>query len=214
MSRHPALPAHCPTALRPAAPRAHAPRPAAPRAHASHPAAARALALAALLVAAAGCASAPRAGTGDVAFRLAWRGASDLDLMIEDPAGECLFYGMPKIASGGTLDVDCNGATDRPCGKPIENAYWPTGAAPRGTYRLWVHAHSLVPEEAPLAFELDVLRGERVATVLRDQARAHQELVGPFTYAFPEGRATPTTLRKIAPVPACSGLATGMRPVP
>ena len=62
----------------------------------------------------------------------------DLDLYVEDPSGEVIYYENPWSYSGGELDVDCL------CGDciqgPNENIFWPTdGSAPRGTYKYWVH---------------------------------------------------------------------------
>lgn len=142
------------------------------------------LALTALL----GCSSYDReAGFGDVAFRLAWEGISDLDLFVEDPAGECIFFGLRESGTGGILDIDCNAGTGRLCERPVENVYWPTATAPPGSYRFWVHAHSLVPVEAPLEFQLRLLVGTRTAWSLTETIEAHDEVVGPFRYRVPAG---------------------------
>jgi hypothetical protein len=130
------------------------------------------------------CSAHPRAGTGDVAFRLTWRGISDLDLMVVDPDDNCIFFGNRQPASGGILDVDCN-AGAVPCERPIENVFWPSTSAPAGTYRVWVHAHSLLPAEAPLAYELQVLRGERAIFEHAGTFREHDEVQGPFRHAYP-----------------------------
>ena len=124
----------------------------------------RLVALACLLpLLAAGCSATRRAGTGDVAFRLVWDGTSDLDLLVEDPGGTCIFWGRRESPLGGMLDVDCNAGTDRVCDHPIENVFWPTGAAPSGAYRVWVRAHALLPAEAPLAYQLQILHGTTVS---------------------------------------------------
>lgn len=133
------------------------------------------------------CSAHPRAGTGDVAFRLTWRGISDLDLVVVDPNDNCIFYGNRQPASGGILDVDCN-AGAVPCERPIENVYWPSASAPAGTYKVWVHAHSLLPAEAPLEYELQVLRGDRAIFETTGAFRDHDELHGPFRHTYP-GRA-------------------------
>lgn len=130
------------------------------------------------------CSAHPRAGTGDVAFRLTWRGISDLDLMVVDPGDNCIFFGNRQPASGGILDVDCN-AGAVPCERPIENVYWPRASAPAGTYRVWVHAHSLLPAEAPLEYELQVLRGDTPVFEHTGAFRDHDELHGPFRHAYP-----------------------------
>jgi len=149
----------------------------------------------------AGCAHAPRAGTGDVAFRLLWEGSSDLDLYVVDPAGECIFLGNPGAASGGVLDVDCNATTERQCGQPIENVYWPPGAAPPGRYRFWARVFNLLPDETPLDFELQLLRGERVSWRHRGRAEERGALVGPFELDWP-GLRIPVELRMTEP-PRC-----------
>jgi hypothetical protein len=147
----------------------------------------RALLAAALL--AAGCSAHRTAGTGDVAFRLTWSGISDLDLLVEDPAGECIFFGHRESPTGGLLDVDCN-AGARPCPHPIENVYWPRTAAPAGRYRVWVEAHSLLPAETPVRFELQVLRGRTTTFRHVGFARENDEVHGAFVYTFPAGELT------------------------
>lgn len=138
----------------------------------------------------AGCTAHRQAGTGDVAFRLIWDGTSDLDLLVEDPGGACIYYGERESPLGGLLDVDCNAGTDRLCEHPVENVYWPTATAPPGRYRVWVRAHALLPAEAPLAYELQVLHGTRVSWRHRGTMDEHQELHGPFVHTFPGGEVT------------------------
>lgn len=130
------------------------------------------------------CASAPTAGTGDVAFRLLWDGYTDLDLHVADPAGEHIWFFDPEAESGGLLDVDCNAASDRMCPRPIENVFWPHGAAPEGEYQAWVEARYVVPDEAPIGFELLVLRGERVVERHRGELVANGHEGGAVVFAF------------------------------
>lgn len=125
-----------------------------------------------------------RAGTGDVAFRLLWSGQSDLDLYVEDPHGKRIFFGNRESSSGGRLDIDCNAAPDRMCANPIENVYWPTGEAPTGEYIYWVKAHSLIPAEVPVRFELQVLEGQRAVVRHQGQIEGRDEIFGPFKYSF------------------------------
>jgi hypothetical protein len=76
-------------------------------------------------------------GTGDVRATLTWTGDCDLDLHVTDPSGSEIYYGNPTSPSGGQLDVD-----DIPgpgeTGTHVENIFWPTGGAPRGTYTAFV----------------------------------------------------------------------------
>jgi uncharacterized protein YfaP (DUF2135 family) len=58
----------------------------------------------------------------------------DLDLYVQDPLGNIIYWSVPSSPSGGELDVDCF------CGScpqgPTENIFWPVGdnTAPKGTY--------------------------------------------------------------------------------
>ncbi|HKV11848.1 MAG TPA: hypothetical protein VJ725_27125 [Thermoanaerobaculia bacterium] len=148
-----------------------------------------------------------RAGTGDVAFRLTWEGLSDLDLIVEDPAGNCIFFYSRESPSGGILDVDCNAGTDFTCEHPIENVFWPKATAPAGSYTFWVHAHALIPDEAPLGFHVQVLRGNQVYWLNADVILDHEEVQGPYHYDFPSGK-----VRKGDPSqPLCAGNGSGVR---
>lgn len=75
----------------------------------------------------------PVLGTGDIQFTLRWDSNADLDLAVTDPSGAKVDFGTETVPSGGALDVDANAAcsTQDP---PVENVFWPTGAAPAGTY--------------------------------------------------------------------------------
>ena len=128
-----------------------------------------------------------KAGTGDVAFRLTWEGLSDLDLMVLDPAGDCIAYGSRRSKSGGVLDIDCNFGTESMCEHPIENIFWPKGAAPAGEYLFWVHAHTLIPAGTPLVFRLQLLRGKEVFWSQDRSIHDADEFQGPFVYSFPAG---------------------------
>jgi hypothetical protein len=143
-----------------------------------------------------------QAGTGDIAFRLVWDGESDLDLFVEDPAGTCIFFGNRDSVSGGLLDVDCNAGSDRVCEHPVENVYWSTGTAPAGSYKYWIEAHSLIPAEGPLAFELQLLRGTGVVWRHAGSLQATEEIVGPFGIDIAAGKGlTPVAIGQ--PPPEC-----------
>ena len=104
---------------------------------------------------AAGCAAGrPRPGVGDLSFRLAWEGEADLDLYVLSPLGERIDFSRRAAPSGGQLDIDCNvtlpGRAPSPeasgepapvkvrCPHPLENVFWPEGAAPPGPYGVQV----------------------------------------------------------------------------
>jgi hypothetical protein len=147
----------------------------------------------------ASCSGHRQAGTGDVAFRLVWDGTSDLDLYVQDPAGNCVFFGRKQSDTGAILDVDCN---DQICEHPVENMYWPRSTAPAGTYTYWIEANSLVLTEGPVPFELQLLEGERIVWRRGGEIRGQRQAFGPFAYAFATGReVTPV---QTAEKPPCS----------
>jgi hypothetical protein len=76
-------------------------------------------------------------GTGDVQATLTWSVNADIDLHVEDPYGDEVYYRNPIVRSGGELDID-NRCSNFVMGMP-ENIYWPTGKAPAGTYRVRVN---------------------------------------------------------------------------
>ena len=77
----------------------------------------------------------PALGTGDVQVTLRWSGSSDLDLHVTDPNGEEISFLATTSTSGGQLDVDCIPGTSCAADGPhVENVFWPTGAAPSGSY--------------------------------------------------------------------------------
>jgi hypothetical protein len=141
-------------------------------------------------------------GTGDIAFRLLWEGTSDLDLYVHDPAGNCVFFANPQSQTGAILDVDCNGASDRVCERPVENVYWPAHTAPDGTYTYWIQANSMVLTEGPVPFELQLLRGDRIVWSRTGEIREQQGKFGPFAYPFSAGKSASPV--EAAEQPACT----------
>lgn len=78
-------------------------------------------------------------GTGDVQVTLIWDNYNDLDLFVNDPNGETIFWDHPSAASGGKLDVDANYmCINDVTPNPVENIFWPTGGAPAGDYSIGV----------------------------------------------------------------------------
>jgi hypothetical protein len=151
-----------------------------------------------------------KAGTGDVAFRLAWEGESDLDLIVQDPAGDCINFGSGTSPTGGLLDVDCNSGSGRLCPAPVENVYWPQGSAPSGRYLFWAHAHVLIPAEAPLSYQLQVLRGTEVVHLIRGRVRRHQELHGAWALDLPSGRVSAPEQNRSATDSPCVSIRSGI----
>jgi len=165
-----------------------------------------AVSLAALALA--GCASAPRQKTGDIAFRLHWLGEDDLDLHVVEPGGIEINFIQRKAKSGGELDVDCNSAPDRICKQPVENVYWPVGRAPEGSYTYWVELFQDQHIPKPVPFTLDVLLG---STVIHSE----KGFVGPgaakfsdrFLYRFERAQPTVRSTERSRLLGAPAGIA-------
>lgn len=129
---------------------------------------------------------AARAGTGDVAFRLLWKTADDLDLHVVDPTGEYLGWSLRHSASGGRLDIDCNGSPLEACERPIENVFWPDGAAPEGEYLVWAVLQR--PETAsPVPYRFRVLQGQQVVWRARGELAGECAFGGPWAVQFVRG---------------------------
>ncbi|MDI2125163.1 DUF6777 domain-containing protein [Yinghuangia seranimata] len=103
-------------------------------------------------------------GSGDIQVTLLWNGDSDIDLHVIDPAGEEIYFNHKTSASRGTLDHD-----DIPgCGSlpttHVENVFWPSGAAPSGTYKAFVLNFGACPGKPPAAYELRIRVGGNVVS--------------------------------------------------
>lgn len=134
--------------------------------------------VAALACGASGCATGQQiAGVGDIAFRLQWEGAADLDLSVVEPSGEKIWFGARRSATGGLLDVDCNFVTI--CPHPIENVFWAKGTAPAGTYHYLVSLANAHGAGFPISFTVLVLHGRRAVTTERGEIRQFGDVWGP-----------------------------------
>ena len=103
----------------------------------------------------------PDLGGGDVQVTLLWDSGVDLDLHVIDPAGDEIYYQVKTSDSGGRLDRDANGECEDEA-DPIENIYWPTGAAPSGEYRVRVEWYWWCGIDDPQRFELVIQVDGRV----------------------------------------------------
>jgi hypothetical protein len=79
----------------------------------------------------------PELGTGDVQVTLRWESSADVDLHVFEPDGSEIYFAEPgPTSTGGQLDVDSNVGCEQEAS--VENAFWPTGGAPEGDYRIEV----------------------------------------------------------------------------
>ena len=77
----------------------------------------------------------------DVQVTVSWDSAADLDLHVADPAGAEVYYGRPRVASGGAMDLaanaDCELNTPQD-GRSNEHITWALGPPPAGIYEVRV----------------------------------------------------------------------------
>lgn len=73
---------------------------------------------------------------GNVQVTLTWNSHADIDLYVEDPNQDVVWYRNPYVPSGGQLDRD-NRCDDFTLGDP-ENIFWPASGAPSGRYKISV----------------------------------------------------------------------------
>ena len=76
------------------------------------------------------------AKSGQVQISLIWDNINDLDLSVVCPSGERISFDNKLSACGGQLDVDMNEAPTSE--QPVENIFWPAGAAPKGEYKVLI----------------------------------------------------------------------------
>lgn len=92
-------------------------------------------------------------GTGDVQVTLIWNTKDDLDLWVTDPEGYSIGYSSRNSPTGGELDVDANaGCVDYVSNSPIENIFWPDGAAPFGEYIIKVNYFANCGSIEPISY--------------------------------------------------------------
>lgn len=75
----------------------------------------------------------------EIRCSLIWESYTDLDIHCITPRREHIYYADKWDRTGGYLDVDANGGTDRRL-KPVENIRWANDhKAPNGHYKFFVH---------------------------------------------------------------------------
>lgn len=75
---------------------------------------------------------------------LQWGSTANLDLEVRDPIGGSLRFATPSVSSGGTFGTNvnsvCNALSDN---SPTEQATWPAGVVPTGSYEILVYYQPL-----------------------------------------------------------------------
>lgn len=81
---------------------------------------------------------------GDLRISLSWFNADDLDLSIEEPTGDRIYFSRKRSPiTGGTLDLDMNGIDKHSDTEPVENIIYPSrNKMVKGVYRVRVNNFS------------------------------------------------------------------------
>ena len=74
----------------------------------------------------------------DIRVTLLWNNKADLDLKVQNPVDETIFFGAKEDSYGGLLDIDKNVVHSPLTNKPIENVIWPLQRAAPGKYSVLV----------------------------------------------------------------------------
>ncbi|MBZ0297963.1 MAG: pre-peptidase C-terminal domain-containing protein [Anaerolineae bacterium] len=101
--------------------------------------------------------------------QLTWNSEANLDLEVRDPVGGSLRFATPNVDSGGTFGVNVNSVCNTASANaPTEQASWPAGALPTGSYELLIYYQPIedCPTTEPVSFTLDVtLDGQALAPI-------------------------------------------------
>jgi hypothetical protein len=145
---------------------------------------------------------------GALQISLAWDDTNDLDLAVQTPEGEVLYWGDLTTSDGGELDVDMNAlgsvSTSK---KAVENIAWPGTIPPDGEYLVRVHffgARPRQPQQPEFRVRLQVAGEVRVLAGRLEQVQQYL-LVARFTLKDSKLESVDTTLKpfegEVAAVP-------------
>jgi hypothetical protein len=93
-----------------------------------------------------------------IQISLAWDSIANLDLEIRDPVGGSLRFATPSVASGGAFGVNQNSVCANQTTSASEQATWPAGAVPTGSYEFLIYYQPLqdCPTSDPASLTLSV----------------------------------------------------------
>jgi hypothetical protein len=78
-----------------------------------------------------------------IQISLAWDSIANLDLEIRDPIGGSLRFATPSVASGGSFGVNQNSVCANQTTSAVEQATWPSGVVPTGSYEFLIYYQPL-----------------------------------------------------------------------
>lgn len=83
----------------------------------------------------------------DMSVTLSWNNYNDLDLIVQEPNGNNIFFKKKRSGTQGQLNVDANASNNTRTDRPVENIKWPIGKAPLGQYKVIVMFYKRSPDE-------------------------------------------------------------------
>ena len=95
---------------------------------------------------------------GEYQVTLIWNNLNDLDLHMDCPSGEHVFFAHKHSKCGAELDIDMNAGGPRSY-NPVENIVWPYGPPKQGKFTIWVNHYRTRGGKNPTSFQVLVKWG-------------------------------------------------------
>lgn len=127
--------------------------------------------------------------TSGLQIALSWQSEANLDLEIRDPVGGSLRFATPNVNSGGTFGTNINATCQGRVTNPIEQASWPVGAIPTGSYELLVYYQPLAdcPTSDTVTFSINVTLDGQVLDSITSTVQPNDVFISSF-YVNAEGQ--------------------------
>lgn len=114
---------------------------------------------------------------------LTWNSEANMDLEVRDPIGGSLYFDTPTVASGGQFGVNANSVCDnRVSENANEQATWPAGVVPTGSYELLVYYQPLqdCPTGEPVSFTIQATVDGQAVPVFEGTLSPNQVFLASF----------------------------------
>jgi len=123
---------------------------------------------------------------GELRFSLEWYNFDDLDLHVEEPDGNTIWFRNKTSPSGGNLDVDMNAGSGK-TREAVENIIFPTSARMReGIYKVYVDQYCQ-RETIDVGFSMEIECQGQVFTLGYDQVVKRKIPVAEVEYSKRKG---------------------------
>lgn len=120
----------------------------------------------------------------DFRVSLKWHNTDDVDLHVQTPFGETIYFSEKKSTCSGELDVDRNVSGETT--EPVENIRWKTGDANNGKYKIWVKLYNRHGSDRDTPFKVEIYNNGRTEyfedTFVKEDPEKKEIQVGTFTF--------------------------------